>query len=264
VITAERERRVDFSAPYFDSGLRIMVGSEEGSVLQGTLATLLSPAMLGLAAIGAGLVLLLAHALWLVERRHNAAFQRGYLRGIAEGIWGTWLIFATGEHGDRDTPRVIKRLSVGAMWLMGVLFIAQLTAMVTSGLTVQQLRSGIEGPGDLPGKVIATAPGSIAADWLTGRGLPFVALTDTETAYTMLISGEIQAIVYDASQLEYFLATRGPNQASLVGPVFRQQRYGIAVAPGSPLRERVNAALLAMQEDGTAEEITARWFGARR
>ncbi len=263
-ITAEREARVDFSVPYFDSGLRIMVGTQAGGVLRNTLSSLASPAVLGLLAIGAGLLVALAHLLWLVERGHNPAFQQGYLRSISEGLWGTWLIFSTGEHGDRDTPRVVKRLAVGTMWLFGVLFIAQLTAIVTSGLTVQQLRSSIEGPDDLPGKTIATAPGSIAAAWLTRRGLPFVPVSDSEAAYAMLIRGDIQAIVYDAPQLEHWLATRGPSQASLVGPVFRPQRYGVAVPLGSPLRKRINAALLAMQEDGTAEAIAGRWFGTRR
>lgn len=78
----------------------------------------------------------------------------------------------------------------------------------------------------------------------------------------MLMRGEIQAIVYEAPQLRHWLATRGPSMAALVGPVFRPERHGIALPPGSPLRKPINAALLAMQEDGTAEAIAGRWFGA--
>ena len=58
----------------------------------------------------------------------------------AEGIWGVMLIIATGEHGDRDTPRVLKRLIVGIMWLFGVVLIAQFTATVTATLTVERIR----------------------------------------------------------------------------------------------------------------------------
>ncbi len=263
-ITAEREALVDFSLPYFESGLQILVGTEEGDLMSGMLRTLGSSAMLVLMAIGAGLMLALGHVLWLVERGHNPAFQRGYFRSIYEGVWGTWLIIATGEHGDRYTPRAMKRLTIGALWLFGVLFTAQLTAMVTSELTVQQLRSNIRGPGDLPGRSIATAPGSVAAAWLTAQGLHFAPLTDTETAYAMLTRGELDAVVYNAPQLRYWLANRGPSHATLVGQVFRPQGLGIAVATHSPLRERINMALLTMQEDGTADEIRRRWFGAER
>jgi polar amino acid transport system substrate-binding protein len=263
-ITAEREAKVDFSVPYFDAGLQILVGTQDGGVLRTTLAALASPAMLGLLGIGAVVVLALAHVLWLVERRHNPAFRGGYLRAVAEGLWGVLLIIATGEHGDRDTPRAMKRVVVGAMWLFGVVLIAQFTATVTAALTVGQLRSSIQGPDDLPGKAIATAPGSVAATWLASRGLPFVPVSDSELAYDMLIRGEVQAIVYEAPQLQHWIATRGPSMAALVGPVFRPEKYAIAVPIGSSLRKRINEALLTMQADGTADEVERRWFATSR
>jgi len=262
-VTAEREAVVDFSLPYFQSGLQVMVGTGSGGgvwwlaildLAQGGLLTLLGAA--------AAVVLVLAHLLWLVERPSNPAFRRGYLRSIAEGIWGVVLIFSTGEHGDRDTPRVVKRIIVGSLWLAGVVLVAQFTAALTSSLTVDQLRSGIKGPSDLPGKRIATAPGSAGAAWLEARGLGFVPLTDFETAHAMLARGELDAVVYEAPQLRYWLANRGPSQVALVGPVFGAEPYAVAVPLGSPLRKRINAALLAMEQDGSAEEIRRRWLGA--
>ncbi|WP_431272849.1 hypothetical protein [Dankookia sp. P2] len=147
------------------------------------------------------------------------------------------------------------------LWLLGIVMIAQFTATVTAALTVDQLRSDIRGPNDLPGRTIATAPGSIAAAWLQAHDLPFVPVSDTEHAYGMLVRGEIQAIVYEAPQCRHWLAMRGPSMAALVGPVFRPEHYGIALPPGSPLRKPINVALLAMQEDGTADAIGRRWFG---
>ena len=94
-------------------------------------------------------IFVLANVLWLIERRNNRDFQKPYLRAIGEGLWGTMLIIATGEHGDRDAPRVWKRFAVAAMWLLGVVLIAQLTATVTSSQTVERLRSSIQGPDEL-------------------------------------------------------------------------------------------------------------------
>ena len=263
-ITPQASAEVDFTVPYHEAGLQILVGAPQGDSFAALLGAITSPAMLGLFGSGIGLVFLLAHLLWLVERRHNPAFGHGYLRSLAEGLWGVTLIIATGEHGDRETPRTLKRIAVGGMWLLGVLMIAQFTASVTSTLTVDALRHNIQGPDDLPGRTIATAPGSQAAAWLTARGLAFVPLTDNEQAYAMLTRGEIDAVVYGAPQLRHWLATRGPSQASLVGPIFSQQRYAIAVPIGSPWRRRINAALLEMQADRTAEEIERRWFPPSR
>lgn len=261
-VTAERDAAVDFTVPYYESGLQVMVATGgEGDGWWAALRALAPLALLGMLGIGGAVMLVLAHILWLAERRHVPAFQRGYLRGVAEGLWGVMLIFSTGEHGDRDTPRVVKRIVVGGMWLTGVVLVAQLTAAITSTLTVEQLRSAITGPADLPGRRVATAPGSVAAAWMDSQGLPFLPLTDLERAHALLVRGEIDAVVYEAPQLRYWLASRGHSAVALVGPVFRPEPYAVAVPLDSPLRKRINRVLLEMQADGTAEEIKRRWFG---
>jgi len=86
------------------------------------------------------------------------------------------LIIATGENGDRNASGAVKRVMVVLVWMLGVVLIAQLTATVTSSQTVQRLQSSIRGPDDLPGKTIASVPGTVAADYLAQRGLPFVSV----------------------------------------------------------------------------------------
>jgi polar amino acid transport system substrate-binding protein len=49
-----------------------------------------------------------------------------------------------------------------------------------------------------------------------------------------------------------------------VGPIFRPEKYGMAVAPGSPLRKQINAALLELFAEGRYEEISRRWFSEDR
>ena len=259
-MTPEREQAVDFTVPYFDSGLQIMVRAENDRPLLNAIKSLLSPAILQFIGVALVIVFVLANVLWLSERRSNPKFQRGYGRSLVEGLWGVMLIIATGEYGDRDVPNVVKRLMVAAMWLFGVVLVAQFTATVTSSLTVQQLQSSIKGPSDLPGKTIATAPGSIAAAYLTQLGLPYVEVTDGEEAYKMITQGQVQAIVFDAPTLQYWAAKRGQGVLQLVGPVFRPVKYGIAVADGSPLRKKLNQAMLTLYQEGTYEDIYGKWF----
>jgi polar amino acid transport system substrate-binding protein len=259
-ITAEREELVDFSVPYFDSGLQIIVRDDSGSPFLTAMGSLFSWAIGQLFGVGIILVVLLANVLWFVERGSNPYFQKGYLPGIMDGIWGVMLIIATGEHGDRDTPSLVKRLTVVLMWLFGVVLIAQFTATVTSSLTVQQMQSSIQGPGDLPGKTIATVPGSIAADYLSQAGLRFINVATADDGYNMLVQGQVQAIVYDAPTLQYWAAKRGKGVLQVVGPIFRPEKYGIAVAAGSPLRKQINEALLPMYANGGYEDIYRKWF----
>lgn len=163
-MTPEREKVVDFSHPYFDSGLQIMVRAQDEGPFMTTLRSIPWLAIGQLFAAAIVVIFLLANLFWLIERRRNNDFPKSYLRAIGEGLWGTMLIIATGEHGDREAPGVVKRVTVVMMWLLGVVLIAQLTATVTSSQTVQRLRSNIRGPDDLPGKTIASVPGTAAVN----------------------------------------------------------------------------------------------------
>jgi polar amino acid transport system substrate-binding protein len=259
-ITPQREKVVDFSYPYFDSGLQIMVRAQNENTFMSTFRAIPWLAIASLLGAAFIVIFLLANVLWVIERRHNRNFQKPYLRAIGEGLWGTMLIIATGEHGDRDAPRGLKRLAVAVMWLLGVVLIAQLTATVTSSQTVQRLRSSIQGPDDLPGKSIASVPGTVADDYLTQRGLPFAGVKDGPDAIRMLVQGDVQAVVFDAPTLRYWAAKQGNGVVQIVGPVFRPEKYGIAVAEGSTLRKPINEALLEIYDDGTYEKIYSAWF----
>lgn len=261
-MTPEGENSVDFSLPYFDSGLQIMVRAKSESTLITSLQTIPWLAIGQLLGITVVIVFVLANVVWLLERRRDAAFQKPYWRAIGEGLWVTMLIIATGEHGERDAAGVWKRVLVPLMWLIGVVLIAQLTATVTSSQTVARLESTIRGPDDLPGKTIGSVPGSVAGDYLKQRGLPFDTVTSADEGIRMLMQGDVQAIVFDAPTLQYWAGRRGNGVLAVVGPVFRPEKYGIAVANGSALRKRINEALLAMYEDGTYEQIYGKWFSS--
>jgi polar amino acid transport system substrate-binding protein len=259
-MTPSLEPKLDFSVPYFDSGLQIMVHTQASHPVLDTLTGLFAYPIRQFFGIALLIVFGLANVLWFVERRDNPTFQHGYLRGVAEGMWGVMLIIATGEHGDRDLAKPVKRLIIAVMWLLGVVLVAQFTATVTSSLTVSQLQSSINGPGDLPGKTIATVPNTYAAQYLTQLGLPFVEVTSADQGYNLLTQGQVQAIVFDAPTLQYWAAKRGQGVLEVVGPIFRPVKYGIAMPEGSPLRKQINQALLEMYQDGTYERIYDSWF----
>ena len=260
VMTPEDEKRVDFTHPYLDSGLQIMVRAQrEGRLLElfDSIPWRAIGELFGAAIV---IMLLLANVLWLIERRNNPSFRKRYLAAIGEGLWGSMLIVATGEHGDRDAPNVNKRIAVVVMWLVGVILIAQLTATVTSSQIVAHFQSEVRGPADLPGKKIAATPGTIAGDYLTGLGLPFERVANPDEGIRMLTQGEVQAVVLNSAALQYLAVKRGKGILQVVGPIFRPYKIGFVVREGSPLRKQINQALLAMIADGTYEDIYAKWF----
>jgi ABC-type amino acid transport substrate-binding protein len=259
-ITKEREDIVDFTQPYFDSGLQIMVQAQSRSRFLDVFDSIPWLTIGTLFGAFIAIMFVVANVIWIVERSSSERFRKGYLRGVGEGLWAVALIVATGEHGDREAPRVFKRLIVFCMWLLGVVLIAQLTATVSSTQTVDRLNSKIRGPSDLAGKTIATVRGTVAADYLTEQGLLYVGVPSAEEGCDLVLRGEVQALVFDAPTVQYLAARRGNGVLRVVGPIFAAQKYGIAVADGSPLRKRINSALLEIYEDGRYMALYNKWF----
>jgi polar amino acid transport system substrate-binding protein len=145
--------------------------------------------------------------------------------------------------------------------VLSIILIAQFTASVTSLLTVQQLQGTISGASDLPGKTIATVQNTTAARYLTENGLNFVGVARIEDAYQLLEEQKVEAIVYDAPVLLYHALTQGKGRTQVVGRIFQQEQYGIALPTGSALREPINEVLLEIQMDGTYDALYTKWFG---
>jgi ABC-type amino acid transport substrate-binding protein len=263
-MTAERENRVDFTHPFFDAGLQIMTTMQSSPSILQNILRYITPALLEILLIGLIFAIVMGHIIWLIERRNNPEFPRRYFRGVLEGIWWLFTVIATGEYPDKESRSLVRRSLTAAWWLVGVALIAQLTGTIASSLTVEQLTSEIGGPADLPGKSIATVTGSTAADYLTEQDLGFIGVARIEEAYDLLEEDEVQAIVFDAPVLLYYAATKGKGKMQVVGPIFKPEKYGIALPAGSSLRKPINEALLSIYQDGTYEALYAKWFGVGR
>ena len=261
-ITETREEVVDFSYPYFASGLGILTQSAHAPSLVSALASgeLLWP-LVNLAGLLAIVIILAGHAIWLLERKRNEQFPRAYVAGLWEGIWWAAVTVTTVGYGDRTPIGRIGRI-FGLLWMFAGLFIiANFTAAVTARLTVDEIQGSISGPGDLPGKPVASVEGSTGDVWLTQEGIPHRSVGTIDQAYSLLDSGIVQAVVYDYPVLRHHALNFGEGYVRVVGEPFNAEDYGIAFPEGSPLREEVNRALLRLREDGTYDRLHSEWFG---
>ena len=265
-ITAERERLMDFSHPYFRSGLQIMVRDEPAGLLRqahDVLARLFSSGSLRLAvSFLLVIVLVAAHLIWLAERRRNEDFHPGYLRGLWDGIYWTLVTISTVGYGDKCPRTQTGRSVTLVLIIIGYMAYAWFTASIAAALTVNELQSIITGPNDLKGRRVATVAHSTSERFL--RQLPqvrIVAVPRIEEAYGMLERGLVDAIVYDFPALRQHALSSGRGKVRIVGPVFQHELYGIAFPQGSPLREQVNRALLDMMQSGEYARIHEKWFG---
>ena len=263
-INREREAVVDFSYPYFESGLQILTTYAPDSPLRSLISVVsvfLSPIIVQLMGLLILFVLIAAHAVWLVERRHNPDFDKGYLRGIWDGLWWAAVTASTVGYGDKTTKGTIGRI-LSLVWIfIGLLLITQLTAGVTATLALQHADGRIRDLPDLHDRRVATVEGTTSAEFLRGLRLRPITVDDIDGAIALLEQERVDAVVFDAPVLQYYAATEGEGMMTTVGESFRKEFYGIALPDGSPHRELVDQALLAMMESGEYDTIYASWFG---
>jgi polar amino acid transport system substrate-binding protein len=262
-MTAEGEHNIDFTHAYFDSGLRILTRPPHDQPFLSAFGPLVAPLVGQVFVFALIFGIIMAHVIFFVEHRGgNPQFQQGYLRDIWEAFWYLLVIIATGEYGDKEARTPIRRLVTVAFWLLGILFIAQFTAAVTSTETVQELAGEINGLDDLPGKRVVALENSIAADFLRGHQIPFTTVSQNEDAYPLLEQNQADAFVALAPVLEYYAANGGHGKVAVVGPEYSIIPIGMALPLGSPLRKPIDETILKFNHDGTRTDIVRRWFGS--
>ena len=261
-ITAEREEKVDFSYPFFESGLQILIPNHSPAPFLFLFSGLFSPIVLKTLGFVATTTLIAAHLIWYFERQKNSGmFPREYRTGIAEAAWWAVVTVVTVGYGDK-VPKALAGRIVASIWMFsGILLISYFTASITSALTVQQLKADITQLSDLAGKQVATVKGTTAADYLADRPIVVLEFNKIEDAFQALEEKQVNAIVYDAPVLLYYANNEWAGKAKVVGAVFQKQSYGIAMKQDSMYRERINQALLTLRENGSYDKIYEQWFG---
>lgn len=262
-MTADRESRFDFSHPFYQTGLSIAVPPVPDQGLLASLKALVSWQFVSVVLALGALLLAVGFMLWLVERQRNPEqFGGSAAEGIGSSFWWAAVTMTTVGYGDKAPVSLAGRL-IALIWMFaGLIMVASFTAAITSSLTVSNLRSGIEGINDLPGKVVATINQTASQRFLEEQHIRYQPYPDLTSAMVSVAEGETDAIVYDRALLQYRNQQLGTRQLSLLPGVFAEQLYALALPEGSPLRAAVSQQILRVSESADWSVIQAAYLGA--
>lgn len=262
-ITRARAEIIDFTQPWYDAGLRIMVPSEGGSSGFDRVLSGLSDAG-HLRAYGWLLAVIAAATIGftLFDRKFDPDFPRRWREGAAESFHHVISIATNGKtSGRKNLFGWIGRVWQAIWMLVGVGIIAYVTSSVTSVMTTVAVERGIHSIADLPGKTVGVFKGSASEDFLAATGIESRPYPDLDAAVSAMNDGDIDAIVGDAPVLEYYAHSRPAEDVEVVGRLFHPDKYGFAFPSGSDLAQPVTLQLLKRMEDGTVEKLRNRYFG---
>jgi len=266
VLTAARDEEFDFSLPIVQSGYAIMV-RETGQTatanpLEDLLRLLFSRTTIVWLAIAMVLILVPAHLVWWFERARDDGIiaDKRYFPGIFEAMY--WAVSCLTAQAETMPHHWIARL-FSVFWMFaGVVFVAFYTAQLTTTLTVGQMQGAINGPDDLPGKQVGTIAGSTAADYLKTQNVQVTEFNQPDDMFKALLSKRVDAVVFGSPVLLYYAAHKGKGLVKVVGSEFNVAPISFGFQLDSPLRRKVNGALLALRENGTYQRLYEKWFGS--
>lgn len=244
-ITTERERKVDFSHPFYWSGLAIATPAQFEVGVLGVLKGFATMRLFRALALMIGLVWLAGALVWFFERHRNPEhFGGGTLRGMGEAFWWAAVTMTTVGYGDK-APRTAGGRIFAMLWMCASLvLISGLTAAIASALTLGNLQPKINGLDDLRRYRVATVKGTTSHVWLERNGIRTREFSSAQAGLGAVAQGQIEAAVYDAPILQYLAVNEFEGQIRVLSKRFDPQMYALAMQHGSALREPVNRSLL--------------------
>lgn len=260
-ITAEREAEMDFTQPIFEAGLGIMIpASESGS--SSLLSAFFSRDLVLAVAAAFGLLFAAGMLMWLFERRRQPYFDQPAREALFPAFWWALNLVVNGGFEERQPRSRAGRVLAVVLVVSSLFLVSVFVARITATMTVEAIQSSVTSVNDLYGRRVGTTAGSTAAAFLDGRDLRYRDFDGLTPLIDAFEQGELDAVVFDAPILAYYVNTDGSGIGEMVGPVFLRENYGIALPTGSPLAEPINQSLLGLREDGTYETIYRKWFGS--
>lgn len=260
-INKENLARVEFSQPFFHSGLQILTSDNQKSLesrLFNDIQDLLKLEIFWIILAG---IILLTTAVFFFERKHNPDFPKGLKEGIAEAFYYVVALALTGKSVYKGFPGVLGRIVLIVWVLLGIVSVAYVTSSITSAMTVEKLSNAIDSPRDLLNKTVAVISDSPAENYVKKAGIDEIPANDIESAVKEVLSKQADAVVADAAVLQAYDFNNPRLPLRVVGRIFEVENYGFAMPIGSALRMPLNRQLVKMQQSRETHAILAEYFG---
>lgn len=268
-INGERMERMDFSQPWFDAGLQMMVHKPPKAGFWRFLTQLYESGLLNsylLIALG---ILIATILLTLIDRRFDPEFPRAWGAGASESFYHVVSILTTGDTKHKPLFGSLGRV-LAAIWLVvGVGIVAFVTSTITSVMTVNTLErrildaenNKIADLPDLKGKTVGALKDSIASAYVMNAHLSVQEFGTLNDMIKALADNHVDAIVADQPSLTYYQLQNPDLPIMPVGKTIRQEKYGFGLRAGSPLRLKLSKQVMVAWETGLIGRLRKKYFG---
>ncbi|KAL0919908.1 hypothetical protein M5K25_012034 [Dendrobium thyrsiflorum] len=267
-ILANRSHYVDFTLPYTESGVAMVVPLVQDNSRNGWI--FLKPLTADLWLGGVAFFFFTGMVVWAIEHRINPEFRGSPPQQIGTTLYFVFaiLVFSHKEKLESNLSRLVVLI-----WVFVVLILtSSYTATLTSMLTVQQLQPKAYSIGQLlqSKNRVGYQDGSFVHDMLQRLGFSKGRLQNYSTPEqykdAMLKGstlGGVDVVFDEIPYLNLFLSEYCTD-FTMVGRIYKTDGFGFVFPRGSPLVADVSRAMLNVTEGNIMTNIERKWFGDQR
>ncbi|XP_075663617.1 glutamate receptor 2.4-like [Castanea sativa] len=255
-ILANRTKYVEFTQPYAESGLSMVVPAHS----EGSAWMFLKP-LTWKTWLMTGVVFMYTMLIvWFLEHQYNPEFNGTLKNQIGTTLWFTFctLFFALGERVYSNLTRVVV-----VVWLFVVLILtSSYTANLSSMLTVQQLQP----VRDIEWLKSSNAPIGCDGDSFVMTYLQEVLkLTNivqvtTESAYQEHFRNKSITAAFFEIPYEKVFINKYCEGFTTSTQTYRFGGFGFVFPKGSPIKKDFSEAILKLSEDGSLTKLEKKWW----
>ena len=254
-VTAEREELIDFSHSFYETYTAIAV--RQTTLWSAITGFLTSPQVLKALLIILGVAILIGGVFYLLEYRTNKKLfsSNTFIGRIIEPIIVGLMFVTSGPIRFYRFKTLTARVLATILTISSTFLIAAITAVLASSFTLNAMTTEVRTLDDLRNIHVGALLASTSSSFLSGNGIRHETRSDLDMLVKDLDTGDLDAIVSDAAFLTYRInqgKQQGQFKSLTVLPYeLEAQNYAFILKQDSPLREKINLALLTerMQRD---------------
>ncbi|VDM97753.1 unnamed protein product, partial [Thelazia callipaeda] len=287
-INQDRERVVDFSKPFMTTGISIMIkkpDKQEFSVFSfmQPLSTEIWMYII-FAYVGVSVVIFFVSRFspyeWRIEEVSAGSYTVSNDFSVYNCLWFTLAAFM--QQGTDIVPRSISgRLASSAWWFFTMIIVSSYTANLAAFLTLEKMQAPIESVEDLAKQTkikYGIQQGGSTAQFFKYSSVQIYQRmwrymeSQVPTVFTSTYAEGIERVRNHKGRYAFLLEstaneyanTRKPCDTMKVGKLICSNLnsigYGVATPFGSPYKDHINLAILALQERGELKKLENKWW----
>jgi ABC-type amino acid transport substrate-binding protein len=259
--TAARQRLVDFTQPFYSTGLGVAVPMDEN------IWTSILRSMVSFGFFQAVLVLLLLSVcvgtlIWVIERRKTEHFKGG-IKGLGTGLWWSTIAMTRGGAAQNAPATLPGRIVATAWMIASVITFAIFTAGITSTLTKRELQGAVHSVNDLRSVRVGAPMGTTTVEYLKRQRIAHRPYPNPTAGLIALQAHAIDAFVYDKPLLTWMILQQHSGTLRVLDISFDTQNYAIVLPKGSALGQILNTPLLEQTESEWWEQTLYEYLGKK-